>query len=149
MEAERERREMTWYMAREIVRLSDTLDKQAEMLARLADRVAARDALPPTAAVADTASSSDAPMASHGESGGTNAEAADADTDATVAELHAALDAERDMVERLRRSKLELERRVVDAETALSGRSRTAQRSGVRLRAIGLVGKLFGRGNDA
>lgn len=112
MDSERERREMTWYMAREIVRVSDALERQSGLLTQIVQRVST----PHPKEVAH----GDAKSNNHG-----------ADV-----ELQKALEAEREVVERLRRSKLEMERRAVEAEAKLDTRRRS------------VVSRIFGGNHD-
>ena len=112
MDSERERREITWYMAREIVRVSDALERQSGLLTQIVEHVSAA---PPREAGNGDAKSS----------GG-----------AATDELQAALAAEREVVERLRRSKVDLERRSAEAEAKLDTRRRS------------MVSRIFGGDHD-
>jgi hypothetical protein len=98
MDSERERREMTWYMAREIVRVSDALERQSGLLTQIVEHVSTPHP---------------------NEAGNGDAKSGRED------ELQAALEAEREVVERLRRSKVEMERRAAEAEAKLDRRRRS------------------------
>lgn len=92
LDGERERREVMWQVARELVRLGEAIERQQVVLARLAERVAPSE---PTAV------------------------APGQDPQAELDQLRAELAHEREMVERLRRSKLDIERRAAEAEARL------------------------------
>jgi hypothetical protein len=96
LEGERDRREALWHMAREIVRLGEAVERQHAVLSEIARQLERRT--PPRLPAADLAP-----------------EAPD-ELDALRTELAR----ERELVERLRRSKLEIERRAAEAEAALS-----------------------------
>lgn len=113
LDGERERREVMWQMARELVRLGEAVERQHAVLADIALRVerqatrALPASVPPTAGDGDGIGMQDtAPVTS-------------APPDAEVQTLRDQLSRERDLVERLRRSKLEIERRAAEAEEAL------------------------------
>ena len=98
LDGEREQRDALWQMAKEIVRLTDVLEGQDKVLVEIADRAgvvvetrpAALPPPPPPPAGSD------------------------------VDRLRQELEAERALVERLRESKLQLEHRTADAESALA-----------------------------
>jgi hypothetical protein len=96
LEGERDRREALWHMAREIVRLGEAVERQHAVLSEIARQLERR--APPRLPAADLAP-----------------EVPD-ELDALRTELAR----ERELVERLRRSKLEIERRAAEAEAALS-----------------------------
>jgi hypothetical protein len=96
LEGERDRREAVWHMAREIVRLGDAVERQHAVLHEIARHLERRVPMLPAAA---------------GEPPG---DAPELDA------LRAELARERELVERLRRSKLDIERRAAEAETALA-----------------------------
>lgn len=106
LDGERERREVMWQMAREIVRLGEAIERQHAVLAELARRIDldGRRTLPPPAAAPATPAAHEDPAASL--------------TDQLDA-LRLELSHERELVDRLRRSKLEIERRAALAEAAL------------------------------
>jgi DNA-binding transcriptional MerR regulator len=131
LDGERERREVMWQMARELVRLGEAIERQQVLLAELAERVgAAGRALPAggTAAAAGEAEGQRGlvPPASS---------APPAPSDLELESLRRELAGERELVERLRRSKLDIERRAAEAEAKLGG-------DGESLRRRGLFGKL-------
>jgi DNA-binding transcriptional MerR regulator len=105
LEGERERREVMWQMAREIVRLGEALERQHAVLHELVRRLDAepRRALP--ASPAEGRSAVEDGLVS---------------LDEELSALRRELEVERDLVERLRKSKLELERRAAEAEAALA-----------------------------
>ncbi|HEX9728333.1 MAG TPA: MerR family transcriptional regulator [Gemmatimonadales bacterium] len=106
LDGERERREAMWQMAREIVRLGEAIERQHTVLFELARHLdlGGAPALPPPSSAMEIPAPPDRP------------EAASSDELAT---LRHELEREREIVERLRRSKLDLERRAAAAETAL------------------------------
>lgn len=128
MEGERERRQAMWQMAREIVRLGETVERQETLLngihdrlAQLTDRALPAAQQPEVAALppdqhgpvrVDWAAPGPAPPApaTRNETGST------ADMTQELEALRQELATERDLVERLRKSKLELERRAAEAE---------------------------------
>jgi len=112
MDSERERREMTWYMAREIVRVSDALERQSGLLTQIVEHVS---------------------TAQPREAGNGDAKLSSGDT---AHELQAALAAEQEVVERLRRSGVEMERRAAEAEAKLDTRRRS------------IVSRIFGGDHD-
>jgi hypothetical protein len=97
LEGERDRREALWHMAREIVRLGEAVERQHAVLSEIARQLERRaaPALPAAAPAAQPAPD---------------------ELDA----LRTELERERELVERLRRSKLDLERRAAEAEATLS-----------------------------
>jgi DNA-binding transcriptional MerR regulator len=98
LEGERERREALWHMAREILRLGEAVERQHAVLSEIARQLERRETprLPPA------------------ERAGREAPPRELDA------LREELARERELVERLRRSKLELERRTAEAEAALA-----------------------------
>ncbi len=119
LDGERERREVMWQMARELVRLGEAIERQHLVLTKLTEQMAA-GAAEATGAAALASAPPAAPELDELE------------------ELRHELSRERELVERLRRSKLEIERRAADAEARLGeGGSGPARR--------GLFGKLLAR----
>lgn len=125
LDGERERREAMWQMAREIVRLGEAIERQQVMLGGIAGQLTQADrTLPPPAA------STDALTPEHAEGVAEEpapAEPRTADGDAVTLERELAalsqeLESERTLVERLRKSKLEIERRAAEAEAQLDER---------------------------
>lgn len=114
LDGERERREVMWQMARELVRLGEAIERQQMVLARLA-----------------TGRSLAAQAAS-------SASVAQAELD----QLRAELARERELVERLRRSKLDIERRAAEAEARLGG-------GGTAAASRGFIGRLLTRENQS
>lgn len=106
LDGERERREVMWQMAREIVRLGEAIERQHGLLSEMAEQLA-RGAAPALPAADTTEAAPDPGL----------------DTAALAAELETLQDQlgqERELVERLRRSRLEFERRATEAEARLS-----------------------------
>ncbi len=133
LDGERERREVMWQMARELVRLGEAIERQHVVLTRLAERAA----LPAGAGGAGEAEAA-------GEAAGAQAappapsppSAPDAQRE--LEDLRHELARERELVERLRRSKLDIERRAAEAEARLGeGGAEPVRR--------GLFGKLLAR----
>ena len=112
LDGERDRREVMWQIAREIVRLGEAVERQHLILESMARRLdqQAGHLLP---------SASPAPVASPA------AEAPTADTSQALAteleRLREELKQERELVERLRRAKLQFELRATEAESRSAG----------------------------
>ncbi|MBI2536499.1 MAG: hypothetical protein HYW06_05955 [Gemmatimonadetes bacterium] len=111
LDGERERREVMWQMARELVRLGEAIERQHVILSRFAEVVT-----PPDRALAAPAAA-EAVARSSMSSAASAAPAAQGELD----QLRQELARERELVERLRRSKLEIERRAAEAEAQLGG----------------------------
>lgn len=129
----REQREALLQMAGEIVRLTGVLEGHERMLTALAAHTGAPPAEPPALEGAAQ------PLAALGR-GSATAEPAGAPTGeslsaAEMERLRAELEAERQLVERLREAKVKLEHRVVDAESELEERRR--RRASVLERILG------------
>ncbi len=132
LDGERERREVMWQMARELVRLGEAIERQHVILSRLADQVASPARTLPGAAEAaarsatsSAASAAPAPPAAQYE----------------LDQLRQELARERELVERLRRSKLEIERRAAEAEAQLGETGAAPPRRG-------LLGRLLTRDDE-
>jgi DNA-binding transcriptional MerR regulator len=110
LEGERERQEVMWQMAREIVRLGEAVERQHVILGGIVEQLAgpSSHALPTEASASPPAPSSTASSA-----------ATELDVTFELERLREELAQERELVERLRRGKLELERRAAEAETFL------------------------------
>jgi DNA-binding transcriptional MerR regulator len=134
LDGERERREVMWQMARELVRLGETIERQQVLLTQLAERVeAVGRALPAGgAAAAAVADASPATAA---------APPASPPPEDELEALRRELAHERELVERLRRSKLDIERRAAVAEARLD------ENDGVQRRR-GLLGKFLSQEPD-
>lgn len=117
LDGERERREVMWQVARELVRLGEAIERQQVMLARLAETGGAAGgaaaALP--AGGAEAEGEGTVPAASATSLAVLAASTAQAELD----QLREELARERELVERLRRSKLDIERRAAEAEARL------------------------------
>ncbi len=126
LDGERERREVMWQMARELVRLGEAIERQHVVLTKLTEQIAAPAAAAPPAASAPPA----APAAPAAET--------TPDAERELEGLRHELARERELVERLRRSKLDIERRAAEAEARLGeGGSAPTRR--------GIFGKLLAR----
>jgi len=147
LDGEREQRDALWQMAKEIVRLTEVLERQDGVLTGIADQagviVAGERPLslaagsPAASAMAAAPPPSAAPAAPAASTPGAGAApAAPAVRELSdVAQLRAELDAERALVERLREAKLHVEHRAADAEAALA--EQRTRRSSVIKRLLG------------
>ncbi len=135
---ERERREAMWKMAREIVRLGDAIERQhvvlgeiTEKLANQADRSLTAGSPTPAAdlSLAEASAVDDAPPAQLSEL----LEEMEAlrEQHREVEALREQLEGERELVERLRRSKLEIEHRAAQAEARLAEQEQRPRRRSV------------------
>ncbi len=179
LEGERERREVMWQMARELVRLGEAVERQHILLTKLTDRLAVPErtlpasstppapgqptAVPapaafttaqagtPTASApepAEAAPAAAAPELAALQESAALPESAVPQESATLQELAALreeLARERELVERLRRSKLEIERRAAEAEARLG---RTIEEPGGAGGRGSRFSRLFFRGDD-
>jgi DNA-binding transcriptional MerR regulator len=158
VDGEREQREALWRMAHEVVRLTEVLEAQESVLAALGSGAApalaagAMPALPPGDGPADAAALGAAPRGETArwpwltdltpalEASSAAGEAARAGARSPglseLERLRQELDAERQLVERLREARVRLERRAVEAEVAAERR-----RGGWR---DSLLGRLLG-----
>lgn len=136
LDGERERREVMWQMARELVRLGEAIERQHVILTKLSEQVAASERALPAGAEAAAAA---APAAAYPPAAPA-APAAEPSPDGQreLEELRHELTRERELVERLRRSKLEIERRAAEAEARLGEAGSSPARRG-------LLGKLLAR----
>ncbi len=126
MDGERERRDVMWQMTRELVRMGEVLDRQAMALVQITQHLewGGNRALPPGQGVAPVP-----------YTGGVVPAAPVRDEAALAKELHALreeLQRERELVERLRRSKLEIERRATSAEAELQHRAESPDMGALR-----------------
>jgi DNA-binding transcriptional MerR regulator len=115
IDGEREQRELMWQMIRELSRFGDAIERQHYILSELVEHVFhGADRQLPSAGNGDSIETVvDADIVS---------EAVDQDLPSSHADVEAlrkALEVERDLVERLRQSKLDLERRAAAAEAEL------------------------------
>ena len=114
LDGERERREVMWQMARELVRLGEAIERQEALLARLLSSTEALGRVLPGQPDFSAASASPAPPAPE-----------------ELEALRRELAHERDLVERLRRSKLDFERRAAVAEARLDEEGGAQRRRGL------------------
>ena len=139
IEGEREQRELMWRMIRELSRFGDAIERQHYILSELVEHVFhdAGRCLPAAGNGDGGETVVDADVVPKTDEDKTNAMrgASRASRD-DVEALKEALEAERDLVNRLRQSKLEIERRAASAEAELE---RT------REQAPGLLRRLFER----
>jgi len=115
VDGERQQRDALWQMAREDVRLTEVLEGQDSVLSQIADRAGVIVANTPRLA-------HDAPAAAAIASAATPAPSVSPLASEVLDQLRADLEAERALVERLRESKLQLEHRAAEAESALEDR---------------------------
>ncbi len=140
LDGERERREVMWQMARELVRLGEAIERQHVVLARLADQMAdGTRTLPATAGAAEATGQADSAPSAAPSAPATSPEPPGAQFE--LEQLRHELARERELVERLRRSKLEIERRATEAEARLGENGATSARRG-------LLGKIFTRDDE-
>jgi DNA-binding transcriptional MerR regulator len=123
MDGERERRDVMWQLAREIVRMGEVLERQQMALVQITQHLdwGANRMLQPGPGGMPVPYTGPAPPVPNESS--------------LASELHALRDElqrERELVERLRRSKLEIERRAIAAETELEQRGETPDMGALR-----------------
>jgi len=142
LDGEREQRDALWQMAKEIVRLTEVLERQDGVLTGIADQAGVIVAGErPLSLGAGAAAATPAPAPAAATVAPTQAAASpptppSVPRDASdVAQLRAELDAERALVERLREAKLHVEHRAADAEAALA--EQRTRRSSVIKRLLG------------
>jgi hypothetical protein len=123
-----------WQMARELVRLGEAIERQQVMLARMAEQ-----ASPPGYALSSAAGEAGAAAGAGSPASGPSAPPATPTAQVELDQLRQELARERDLVERLRRSKLDIERRAAEAEAQLG-------KGGAPVRR-GLLGRLLARGD--
>jgi DNA-binding transcriptional MerR regulator len=128
-DGERERREVMWQMARELVRLGETIERQHVLLTELAERIEAVGRALPAAREAAGEFATTSPIAFRAP-------------EDELQVLRRELAHERELVERLRRSKLDIERRAAAAEAQLD-------ESGGVQRRRGLLGKFLSQEPDS
>ena len=124
---ERERLEAMWQVAQEIVRLGEVVERQQVLLGAIADHVGASDQ------TLDL-EGDDVELIPVAE-----AATIDSTVEAELAALREQLENERDLVERLRRSKVDMERRAAQAEGLLAeqgGDNATARRRSILRRFL-------------
>jgi DNA-binding transcriptional MerR regulator len=130
LDGERERREAMWQMARELVRLGEAVERQHLMLGDFAEQLTKQvsrtlpagesaPVAPPPPPQAEGAEEPPAP----------EPRAAAAELAEELATLQRELTAERELVERLRKSRLAIERRAAEAEARLEEAPPTRSRS--------------------
>ena len=153
--SERERREMAWEMTRELFRIRESVERQQVVVAKLVDTVFNKNATPSlhdelsfTDLPANTppAKNNHAPPAEPVESPEEAAEregllarqedmvARQEEMEGQLDQLQTALDTEKEVIDRLRHGKLDLERRTAEAEATLRA-----------MRHRGFVDRLLGR----
>ncbi len=126
LRGEQERREMMYHVTREISRLREAVEQQHELLAEVTEQVSDYTKRVASALTPPPLSSSEV-----------TSQELSQDDFGRLQELNAALSREREVVERLRKSKLDLERRTADAEAQLED-----------LRNRSLIDRLLGRHDD-
>ena len=129
---DRERRELAWNMTRELFRLREVVERQQTVVEGLLNKVSNQQpALPGPNASAATQSTG------LGSDERQRLLTRQRELEKKAAELTQALEGEREVVERMRRGKLELERRTTDAESTLD-----------TLRQRGLFDRILRRNED-
>lgn len=142
LDGERERREVMWQMARELVRLGEAIERQHVVLSKLAEHAMAPGrALPATAGGAENAESAPSASSAPPPPPATPAVTELPGAQFELEQLRHELARERELVERLRRSKLEIERRAAEAESRLGENGVTSARRG-------LLGRIFARDDE-
>lgn len=152
LDGEREQRDALWQMAKEIVRLTEVLQEQDVVLLQIADKagvsVQGRIAAPrqpqlgPGAGDQGPATPVHAPPPPPEPSATGSRPLAPVSrppapaADSSIEKLKKELEEERQLVERLREAKLQLERRTADAEAALEDRSGPLRKSGSMIRRL-------------
>lgn len=125
LEGEQNRREMTYHMTREILRLREAIEQQHQVLSEVARQVSDYAKLLP---------SPGAPYRRASDQPGSRLD--EEDLGRRLREMEEALSREREIVERLRRSKLDLEKRVAQAEQEVDA---------LRTQGQSLLNRLLGR----
>ncbi len=121
LDGERERREAMWQVAREVVRLGEAIERQHAILSHLAEKIGNGDGHMSTNANRGSVETVElVPVA--------EAAPLDDTVETELTNLRLQLDRERELVERLRRSKVEVERRAADAEAQLEERGGSERR---------------------
>ncbi len=123
LNGERERQEAMWQVAQEIVRLGKVVERQQVLLGAIAEQVGASDQT-------FDLEGDEVELIPTGE-----AATIDGKVEAELTALREQLENERDLVERLRRSKVDMERRAAQAEELLAeqrGDSTSRQQSLLR-----------------
>jgi DNA-binding transcriptional MerR regulator len=122
LDGEREQRELMWQMIRELSRFGDAIERQHYILSELVDRVfQPNERRLPAADNGDTVENViDADIISETVEEATSVSGRETSSSRDdVESLRKALETERDLVDRLRQSKLDLERRAAAAEAEL------------------------------
>ncbi len=123
--AERERHEMAWEMTRELFRLREVVERQQMVVAKLGETVSNTNTVP----LEEKSSST----VEHDSETSAPALARQQELEEELRRLETTLDSEKEVVERLRRGKLELERRAAQAEATI----KTLQLRGFLQRLLG------------
>ncbi len=132
--AERERREMAWEMTRELFRLREVVERQQMVVAKLVETVSNKNTVrledsSPSTVEHDSVTSAPAAASQHDET----LLARQRELEEELRRLETTLCNEKDVVERLRCGKLELERRTAQAEATIE----TLQQRGFLQRLLG------------
>ncbi|UCF39757.1 MAG: MerR family transcriptional regulator [Gemmatimonadota bacterium] len=145
LDGERERREAMWQIAREIVRLGEAIERQQVILGEITEQLMAQAnrTLPPGAPAEQEAAPVDesAPAATTEHVAelemvpASHATGAVEELEQELRDLQAELANERELVERLRKSKLDIERRAAEAEERLGDRAAKRRSVFERLRS--------------
>lgn len=142
LEGERDRRQVMWQMAREMVRLGEAVERQHALLGNITERLAV---LTDRALPAGQGSAPAGSPPANGDDGPRrrrdDVKVAPEQLLRELSGLREELAAEKDLVERLRKSKMEIERRVAEAEERAAGPS-SPEPGG---RRSGVLGRLLSR----
>jgi DNA-binding transcriptional MerR regulator len=120
LDDERERRDVMWQMAKEIVRIGERIERQHMLLGEIARRLE-------HGSNRTLGSGFDDPIAAIPPAGGTTHQGpndVELKLEGELRQMREELERERELVERLRRAKLDIERRATVAETRLQDRGR-------------------------
>ncbi len=138
LNAERERREMAWEMTKELFRLREVVDQQQIVVSHLVDTVSKQIPAPPDTNQLYLPNGGPPPAAATEQAAGDEELLAHQEAlEEELQRLKTALDGEKEIVDRLRRGKLDLERRATDAEATIEA-----------LHKRGFLQRLLKRGGD-
>lgn len=138
LNAERERREMAWEMTKELFRLREVVDQQQIVVSHLVDTVSKQIPAPPDTNQLYLANGGSPPAAATEQVAGNKELLAHQEAlEEELQRLKTALDREKEVVDRLRRGKLDLEHRTADAEATIEA-----------LHKRGFLQRLLKRGGD-
>ena len=120
LNAERERREMAWELTKELFRLREVVERQQTVVSELVATVAKQIAAPPNTNQRYLANADPPPAAATEQAAGNKELLARQEVlEEELQRLKKALDREKEVVDRLRRGKLDFERRATKAEATI------------------------------